>query len=125
VWVCAFLSVTRPFTSQHTFARDDLRTAPGTPAASVRAHAYTPTTEYDYDLFTIGGGSGGVRASRFSSGYGAKTACVELPFAFISGPNAGGYGGTCVLRGCVPKKLVMYCSEYREFFHDSKGFGCA
>ena len=80
---------------------------------------------YDYDLFTIGGGSGGVRGSRFSGGFGAKVACCELPFAYESGENAGGLGGTCVLRGCVPKKLVMYCSEYAQFFKDARGFGCA
>lgn len=90
----------------------------------MRARAYTPTTEYDYDLFTIGGGSGGVRASRFSTQYGAKVACAELPFGFMSGENSGGYGGTCVLRGCVPKKLMMYCSEYNEYIRDSAGFGC-
>jgi glutathione reductase (NADPH) len=91
----------------------------------VRAHAYQPSTEYDYDLFTIGGGSGGVRASRISASFGAKVACAELPFGYISGENTGGLGGTCVLRGCVPKKLVMFCSEYHEYFRDAEGFGCA
>ena len=66
-----------------------------------------------------------VRASRFSSGYGAKVACAELPFAFVSGEKAGGLGGTCVLRGCVPKKLFMYCGEYAEYIKDAEGFGCA
>lgn len=65
-----------------------------------------------------------VRASRFSSGFGAKVACAELPFAFVSSEKAGGLGGTCVLRGCVPKKLFMYCGEYAEFMRDAEGFGC-
>lgn len=60
-----------------------------------------------------------------SSGYGAKVACAELPFGYISSESAGGLGGTCVLRGCVPKKLVMYCSEYAEYMKDAEGFGCA
>lgn len=65
-----------------------------------------------------------VRASRFSAGMGAKVAVAELPFAFVSGEQAGGLGGTCVLRGCVPKKLFMYCGEYAEFMRDAAGFGC-
>ncbi len=65
--------------------------------------------EYDYDLVTIGAGSGGVRASRVSAGtYGAKTAIIELPFGFVSSEKVGGAGGTCVIRGCVPKKLLVY-----------------
>lgn len=60
-----------------------------------------------------------------SSGFGAKVACAELPFGYISSESAGGLGGTCVLRGCVPKKLVMYCSEYAEYIKDAEGFGCA
>eukprot|EP00892_Ulva_mutabilis_P007622 jgi/Ulvmu1/5231/UM022_0024.1 len=90
---------------------------------AVQARAYESTTEYDYDMFTIGGGSGGVRASRMSSGFGAKVACAELPFGYISSESSGGLGGTCVLRGCVPKKLVMYCSEYAEHIKDAEGFG--
>lgn len=66
-----------------------------------------------------------MRASRFSTGFGAKVACAELPFAFVSGEQAGGLGGTCVLRGCVPKKLFMYCGEYAEFMKDAEGFGYA
>ena len=80
---------------------------------------------YDYDLFTIGGGSGGVRASRIAASFGAKVACAELPFGFISNQEVGGMGGTCVLRGCVPKKLMLYASEYAEFARDAEGFGCA
>ncbi|KAI3951487.1 hypothetical protein MKX01_018603 [Papaver californicum] len=78
---------------------------------------------YDYDLFTIGAGSGGVRASRFASNFGASVAVCELPFNTISSDTAGGVGGTCVLRGCVPKKLLVYASKYSHDFDDSCGFG--
>ncbi|KAM7496044.1 hypothetical protein LguiA_020458 [Lonicera macranthoides] len=78
---------------------------------------------YDFDLFTIGAGSGGVRASRFASSYGASVAICELPFSTISSDTTGGYGGTCVLRGCVPKKLMVYSSHYSHEFEESRGFG--
>lgn len=79
---------------------------------------------YDYDLVTIGAGSGGVRASRLAaSQYGAKVAIVELPFGLVSSDSTGGAGGTCVIRGCVPKKLLVYASEYMEAFQDAGGFG--
>ena len=57
---------------------------------------------YDYDLFVIGAGSGGVRAARMSAAFGAKVAVAE-EFRV---------GGTCVIRGCVPKKLLIYASEF-------------
>lgn len=78
---------------------------------------------YDFDLFTIGAGSGGVRGSRFASSYGAKVAVCELPFDYVSSDTKGGVGGTCVLRGCVPKKLMVYASEYADDFKQSAGFG--
>ncbi|XP_051141669.1 glutathione reductase, chloroplastic isoform X2 [Andrographis paniculata] len=81
------------------------------------------TRQYDYDLFTIGAGSGGVRASRFAANFGAKVAVCELPFATISSESAGGVGGTCVLRGCVPKKLLVYASKFSHEFEESHGFG--
>ncbi len=68
---------------------------------------------YDYDLFTIGAGSGGVRASRMAAQKGAKVAVCEEDRV----------GGTCVLRGCVPKKLLVYASEYASHFEDAPGFG--
>jgi glutathione reductase (NADPH) len=68
---------------------------------------------YDYDLFIIGGGSGGVRAGRIAGGYGAKVAVAE----------EYRYGGTCVIRGCVPKKLLVYAAEYAHAFEDAAGFG--
>jgi glutathione reductase (NADPH) len=70
-------------------------------------------TDFDFDLFVIGGGSGGVRAARMSANYGAKVALAE-EFR---------YGGTCVIRGCVPKKLLVYASSYSQSFADAAGFG--
>jgi glutathione reductase (NADPH) len=69
--------------------------------------------QYDFDLFTIGAGSGGVRASRVSAGYGARVAVAEERYL----------GGTCVNVGCIPKKLLMYASHFSEDFEDAAGFG--
>jgi len=79
--------------------------------------------EYDFDLFVIGAGSGGVRASRTSAGFGAKVAICELPFHPISSEVVGGVGGTCVIRGCVPKKILVYGSAFRGEFEDARNFG--
>ncbi len=68
---------------------------------------------FDYDLFVIGAGSGGVRAARIAATHGARVAIAE-EFR---------YGGTCVIRGCVPKKLLVYASRFEEEFEDSAGFG--
>ena len=68
---------------------------------------------FDYDLIVIGAGSGGVRAARISAGYGAKVAVIE----------ADRPGGTCVIRGCVPKKLLMYGSTFSAEVEDARGFG--
>ena len=68
---------------------------------------------YDYDLFVIGAGSGGVRAARLSAGYGAKVAIAEDYRV----------GGTCVIRGCVPKKLLVYAAHVREEVEDAAGYG--
>ncbi|PPD97548.1 hypothetical protein GOBAR_DD05444 [Gossypium barbadense] len=68
-------------------------------------------------------GSGGVRASRFAANFGASVAVCELPFSTISSETTGGVGGTCVLRGCVPKKLMVYASKYSHEFDESNGFG--
>ena len=67
----------------------------------------------DYDLFVIGAGSGGVRAARIAAGYGAKVAIAE----------EYRIGGTCVIRGCVPKKLLVYASRFADDFEDARGFG--
>ena len=68
---------------------------------------------YDYDLFVIGAGSGGVRASRIAAGHGAKVAIAEEYRV----------GGTCVIRGCVPKKLLVYGSHYGEELEDAAKYG--
>jgi len=68
---------------------------------------------YDYDLFVIGGGSGGVRAARRAAVAGKKVGVAE----------ESRYGGTCVVRGCVPKKLYVYASTFHECFEDAEGFG--
>ena len=68
---------------------------------------------YDFDLFVIGGGSGGVRAARFAAGLGAKVAVCEERY----------WGGTCVNVGCVPKKLLVFAAHYAEDLGDAAGFG--
>lgn len=70
-------------------------------------------SSYDYQLFVIGGGSGGVRAARIAASLGARVAIAE---------NFR-YGGTCVIRGCVPKKLLVYAAHFAEDFADAQGFG--
>ena len=70
-------------------------------------------SDFDYDLIVIGAGSGGTRTARISASYGAKTLVIE-------GDRAG---GTCVLRGCVPKKLLVYASQFSEQVSDAEGFG--
>jgi glutathione reductase (NADPH) len=70
-------------------------------------------SQHDYDLFVIGAGSGGVRASRIAAGHGAKVAIAE----------AWRVGGTCVLRGCVPKKLLVYGAHVAHDLEDAAGFG--
>lgn len=70
-------------------------------------------SDYDYDLFVIGAGSGGVRAARFSANYGARVAIAEDMFM----------GGTCVNVGCIPKKLFVYAAHFHDDFADSAAFG--
>ena len=69
--------------------------------------------EYDFDLFVIGAGSGGVRAGRMAAAKGKKVAIAEV----------SDLGGTCVNVGCVPKKLFVYASQFPELFHASQGYG--
>jgi len=69
--------------------------------------------DFDYDLFVIGAGSGGVRASRIAASHGAKVAVAE----------EYRIGGTCVIRGCVPKKLLVYGSHFAEELHDAANYG--
>jgi glutathione reductase (NADPH) len=69
--------------------------------------------EFDTDLFVIGGGSGGVRAARIAANHGARVTIAE----------EYRMGGTCVIRGCVPKKLLVYASHFHQEFEDAAGFG--
>jgi glutathione reductase (NADPH) len=69
--------------------------------------------KYDVDLFVIGGGSGGVRAARIAAGHGAKVMIAEEYRV----------GGTCVIRGCIPKKLMVYASRYSHDFTEAEGYG--
>ncbi|MGB7286597.1 MAG: glutathione-disulfide reductase [Salaquimonas sp.] len=68
---------------------------------------------FDYDLFVIGGGSGGVRAGRVAASMGKRVAVAE----------ESRFGGTCVIRGCVPKKLMVYASHFAKYFADAPGYG--
>src|ERR1051325_9491620 len=77
------------------------------------AHKDQVMAQYDVDLLVIGGGSGGVRAARIAASYGAKVAVAE----------EYRLGGTCVIRGCVPKKLMVYAGRFRDEFEDAQGFG--
>jgi len=70
-------------------------------------------SDFDFDLFVIGGGSGGVRAARIAAQHGARVALAE----------EYRLGGTCVIRGCVPKKLLVYASRFHDEFEDAAGFG--
>jgi glutathione reductase (NADPH) len=72
-----------------------------------------PMSDYDFDLFVIGAGSGGVRASRIAASHGAKVAVAE----------AYRVGGTCVIRGCVPKKMLVYGAHFAEDLKDARRFG--
>lgn len=70
-------------------------------------------SQFDFDLFVIGAGSGGVRAARMSAAFGARVAIAENYRI----------GGTCVIRGCIPKKLLSYASHFSEDFEDARGYG--
>jgi glutathione reductase (NADPH) len=70
-------------------------------------------SDYDFDLFVIGAGSGGVRAARVAAAHGARVGICE----------ESRVGGTCVIRGCVPKKLLVYASHFAEDFEDAAGYG--
>ncbi len=70
-------------------------------------------SDYDYDLFVIGGGSGGVRCARIAAGHGAKVGIAEDTY----------WGGTCVNVGCVPKKIMVQAAEYGRLAEDARGFG--
>ena len=83
--------------------------------ASCRAHGFPCITQHNANT---------LRRTKKNKTTGAKVAVVELPFDWVSSDTKGGVGGTCVLRGCVPKKLMVYASQYAEEFKGSAGFGC-
>ena len=89
----------------------------GSLRARVTLHSLSLLSEenmvYDYDLYVLGAGSGGVRASRMSAAYGARVAVAESTYL----------GGTCVNVGCVPKKLFVYGSHFHEEFEDAAAYG--
>ena len=82
-------------------------------AQSLGRAALASMADFDTDLFVIGGGSGGVRAARIAAGYGARVMLAEEYRV----------GGTCVIRGCVPKKLLVYASRFAHEFEDAAGYG--
>src|SRR4051794_2013300 len=85
----------------------------GVSTSPAKASAPCRDAEFDVDLFVIGGGSGGIRAARVASGYGAKVMLAE----------EYRLGGTCVIRGCVPKKLFVYASRFSDTFDEAAEFG--
>lgn len=89
---------------------------------SLRQSSSSSNDDDVYDLVVIGAGSGGVRASRISSGYGAKVAIIEGQLNH-GPPNYSAVGGTCVNVGCVPKKLMVFASRYPSEIGEAAGFG--
>jgi glutathione reductase (NADPH) len=108
-------------TSSSNIIRSNLR------AASTRLYqsdsSSSSSETYDYDLLVIGGGSGGVRASRIASGYGAKVALLETKLTHGVNPYYSAIGGTCVNVGCVPKKLMVFASRYPGEIKEMEGYG--
>ena len=82
-------------------------------AAALASSGRPRMADHDVDLFVIGAGSGGVRAARIAAGYGARVMVAEEYRV----------GGTCVIRGCVPKKLLVYASRFADEFEDAAGYG--
>ena len=85
----------------------------GVSTSAAKSSAPSREAEFDVDLFVIGGGSGGIRAARVASGHGAKVMLAE----------EYRLGGTCVIRGCVPKKLFVYASRFSDSFNEAAEFG--
>src|SRR5512135_3490729 len=81
--------------------------------AQLRSSTVPVMSSFEYDLMTIGAGSGGVAASRYAASKGARVAICE----------ADRVGGTCVIRGCVPKKIFMYAAQFADAFADAVGYG--
>ena len=98
---------------EHKFRFPLLRLTASDAGVLRRTYTADSMTRFDVDLFVIGGGSGGVRAARVAAEHGARVAIAE----------ADRWGGTCVIRGCVPKKLIVYASEVSRSLDDARGQG--
>ena len=93
---------------------DEMKAVKPPPRTEIASHQISRfMANFDYDLFVIGAGSGGVRAARIAASHGARVAIAEEYRV----------GGTCVIRGCVPKKLLVYASRFADEFEDAAGFG--
>ena len=92
-------------------------------ASSTRAFSSTTDAADTYDLVVIGGGSGGVRASRIAAGHGAKTCILEGQLAHGIAPDYSAIGGTCVNVGCVPKKLMVFAARFPAELAEAAGYG--
>src|SRR6202043_2062933 len=84
-------------------------------STNLRQRSEAAMPRYDFDMFTIGAGSGGVASSRRAGSYGGRVAICE----------ESRVGGTCVIRGCVPKKLLVCGAQFADAFADAAGFGWA
>lgn len=120
---CAAILVpsSKAFTSLQSSLRRPLLPVLNTATSTVIESDVTDA-HYDYDMIVIGGGSGGVRAARISSGHGAKVLLLEGQLAH-GAPNYSAIGGTCVNVGCVPKKLMVFAARYPGEITEAAGYG--
>ena len=118
----SILSTSKAFTQSPRLGQAT-RLAMSTTAPDATQEA-TSRGSFDYDFVVIGGGSGGVRASRIAAGHGAKTLLIEGQLQH-GAPNYSAIGGTCVNVGCVPKKLMVFASRYPKHIGEAAGYGWA
>ena len=118
MWLVAFLATASRLAGKNgsdsdLSDADLLQDLLGVSTSAAKASATSREAEFEVDLFVIGGGSGGIRAARVASGHGAKVMLAE----------EYRLGGTCVIRGCVPKKLFVYASRFSDTFNEAAEFG--